>query len=188
MRRNASRAAYTKLINCLARAVVGRKVYMENRITKPLSEWFTYMDEAFLLLCLESYVTQWQCMTLGPVGRNRPRFWTVAAQIYMLRPVTVRTVVICHGCGRLWPLCSGVPSAAQCMSRTSFTRNPVQVRAVQFSSSLVGTYGCGQFGARVTVYGRPWFLAYSRVRPKGVQKIWPAAGSALCFNSNVLHC
>ena len=54
MRRNASRAAYIELIDCLARAVVGRKVYMENRMTKPLSEWFTYTDEAFLLFCLKS--------------------------------------------------------------------------------------------------------------------------------------
>jgi len=59
MRRNASRAAYIELIDCLARAVVGRKVYMDNRMTKPLSEWFTYTDEAFLLLCLESYVPKW---------------------------------------------------------------------------------------------------------------------------------
>ena len=59
MRRNASRAAYVELIDCLARAVVGRKVYMDNRMTKPLSEWFTYTDEAFLLLCLESYVPKW---------------------------------------------------------------------------------------------------------------------------------
>jgi hypothetical protein len=28
-------------------------------MTKPLSEWFTYTDEAFLLLCLESYVPKW---------------------------------------------------------------------------------------------------------------------------------
>jgi hypothetical protein len=54
MRRNASRAAYIELIDCLARAVVGRnKVYMENRMTKPLSAWFTYTDEAFLLLRLD---------------------------------------------------------------------------------------------------------------------------------------
>ena len=59
MRRIASRAAYIKLIDCLARAVVGRKVYMENRMATPLSEWFTYTDEAFLLLCLESYVPKW---------------------------------------------------------------------------------------------------------------------------------
>ena len=59
MRRNASRAACVELIDCLARAVVGRKVYMDNRMTKPLSEWFTYSDEAFLLLCLESYVPKW---------------------------------------------------------------------------------------------------------------------------------
>ncbi len=28
-------------------------------MTKPLSDWFTYTNEAFLLLCLESYVTKW---------------------------------------------------------------------------------------------------------------------------------
>ena len=51
--------AYAVLLDCLVRAVVGRKVYMKNRMTKPLSEWFTYTDEAFLLLCLESYVPKW---------------------------------------------------------------------------------------------------------------------------------
>ena len=50
MRRIASRAAYIELFDCLARSVVGRKVYVENRMTKPLSEWFTLTDEAFLLL------------------------------------------------------------------------------------------------------------------------------------------
>jgi hypothetical protein len=59
MRRSASRAAYIELLDCLVRAVVGRKRYVENRMTKPLSEWFTYTDEAFLLLCLESYVPKW---------------------------------------------------------------------------------------------------------------------------------
>ena len=28
-------------------------------MTNPLSEWFTLTDEAFLLLCLESYVPKW---------------------------------------------------------------------------------------------------------------------------------
>jgi hypothetical protein len=59
MRRIASRAAYVELLDCLARAVVGRTVYMKNRTTTPLSEWFSYTDEAFLLLCLESYVPKW---------------------------------------------------------------------------------------------------------------------------------
>jgi hypothetical protein len=36
MRKSASRAAYIELIDCLARAVVGGKVYyMEYRMTKP---------------------------------------------------------------------------------------------------------------------------------------------------------
>ncbi len=59
MRRIQSRPAYLELVYCLARAVVGRKVYIENRMTQPLSEWFTLTDEAFLLLCLESYVPKW---------------------------------------------------------------------------------------------------------------------------------
>ena len=54
-----SSAAYIELLDCLVRAVVGRKVYMENRMTKPLMEWFTYSDEGFLLLCLESYGPKW---------------------------------------------------------------------------------------------------------------------------------
>ncbi|KAI2505583.1 hypothetical protein MHU86_8825 [Fragilaria crotonensis] len=59
MRSIPSRPAYVELLDCLARAVVGRKVYVDNRMTKPLSEWFTLTDEAFLLLCLESYVPKW---------------------------------------------------------------------------------------------------------------------------------
>ena len=51
--------AYVQLLDCLGRAVVGRKVYIENRMNRPLSEWFTLTDEAFLLLCLESYVDKW---------------------------------------------------------------------------------------------------------------------------------
>jgi hypothetical protein len=59
MRRIASRAAYIELLDCLAKSVTGRKRYMENRMTKPLSEWFTLTDEAFLLLCLENNVAKW---------------------------------------------------------------------------------------------------------------------------------
>jgi hypothetical protein len=59
MRRNASKAAYIKLIDYLARAMVRRKVYMENGMTKHFSEWFTNTDEAFLLLCLKSCVPKW---------------------------------------------------------------------------------------------------------------------------------
>jgi hypothetical protein len=55
----ASRAAYIKLIDCFARTVVRHKVYMENRMTKPLSEWFTYTDEEFLLFCLELHSPKW---------------------------------------------------------------------------------------------------------------------------------
>lgn len=59
MRRIRSRPAYVELLDCLVRAVVGRKVYVENRMLNPLSEWFTMTDEAFLLLCLESYTAKW---------------------------------------------------------------------------------------------------------------------------------
>jgi hypothetical protein len=59
MRRISSRSVYIELLDCLVRAAVGWKVYVDNRMTKPLSEWFTRTDEAFLLLCLESYVGKW---------------------------------------------------------------------------------------------------------------------------------
>lgn len=59
MRRIRSRKAYIELLDCLVRAVVGRKVYVENRMLNALSEWFTMTDEAFLLLCLESYAAKW---------------------------------------------------------------------------------------------------------------------------------
>ena len=58
-RRLPSRQAYIELVDCLSRAVVGRKVYIESRLVQPLSEWFTLTDEAFLLLCLESYADKW---------------------------------------------------------------------------------------------------------------------------------
>jgi hypothetical protein len=57
MRRIRSWPAYIELLDCLARAVVGQKVYVENRMLNPLSEWFM-TDEAFLLLCLELYAVK----------------------------------------------------------------------------------------------------------------------------------
>jgi hypothetical protein len=48
-----------ELLDCVVRAVVGRKVYIDSRMTKPLSEWFTLTDKAVLFLCLESYVPKW---------------------------------------------------------------------------------------------------------------------------------
>ena len=68
MRTIQSRPAYIELLDCLVRSVVGRKVYVDNRLTKPLSVWFTLTDEAFLLLCLESYVPKWN------------RAWALASQ------------------------------------------------------------------------------------------------------------
>ena len=71
MRRIRSRPAYLELLDCLVRSVVGRKVYVENRMTKPLSEWFTMTDEAFLLLCLESYVEKWNHTWARAVQRQQ---------------------------------------------------------------------------------------------------------------------
>ena len=57
------------------------------------------------------------------------------------------------------------------MTRTSSTRNPVQVRAVQFSSSLVGTYGCG-----------PVQRDCGRVRPTPDFGLWPGTGNRRAEN------
>ena len=73
------RAAYIKLVDCLAKSVTGRKRYMENRMTKPLLEWFTLTDEAFLLLCLENNVGKWNrqwaqkqlCLQVPPQVRQQ---------------------------------------------------------------------------------------------------------------------
>ena len=64
-----------ELLDCLASAVVGRKVYIDNRMTKSLSEWFTLTVKAFLLLCLELYVhkwnQEWAQTSLAPVAAAR---------------------------------------------------------------------------------------------------------------------
>jgi hypothetical protein len=77
MRSIQSRPAYVELLDCLVRAVVGRKVYIDSRMTKPLSEWFTLTDEAFLLLCLESYVPkrnrEWAQSSRAPVAAAAAR-------------------------------------------------------------------------------------------------------------------
>jgi len=60
LRSEATREAYTELLDSLLKSVVGYKRYMANRVTQPLSEWFTKTDEAFLLLCMEAYSGKWR--------------------------------------------------------------------------------------------------------------------------------
>ena len=71
MRRIRSRPAYIELLDCLVRAVVGRKVYVEKRMSNPLLEWFTMTDKAFLLLCLESYAAKWNRTWAQAVQRQQ---------------------------------------------------------------------------------------------------------------------
>ena len=57
MRSNAQ--TYVEFIYCFARAVVGIKTWKQNTTKTALSEFFTITDEAFLLLCIESYRDKW---------------------------------------------------------------------------------------------------------------------------------
>ena len=54
----------------LLKTVVGATKVKENRCKRPLGEWFTITDEAFLLLCLENYWQQWHYKWM--VKRNGP--------------------------------------------------------------------------------------------------------------------
>jgi hypothetical protein len=40
--------------------VVGYSKYKENEIARPFSEWCPYTDEAFLMLCMETYMRKWE--------------------------------------------------------------------------------------------------------------------------------
>ena len=60
MRSPATKENYIDFIDCLVKAVVGYSKYMENRTRQPLSQWFTLTDEAFLIVCIESYMTKWK--------------------------------------------------------------------------------------------------------------------------------
>ncbi|KAI2510316.1 hypothetical protein MHU86_4040 [Fragilaria crotonensis] len=60
MRSPASKERYIDFLDCLVKAVVRYSKYMENRTRQPLSQWFTLTDEAFLMVCIESYMTK--CM------------------------------------------------------------------------------------------------------------------------------
>ena len=50
---------YARLLDIMIQAVVSYKNYKANRLTKPLCEWVTISDEAFLLLCLDNYGLMW---------------------------------------------------------------------------------------------------------------------------------
>ena len=61
MRNKASRDNYIDLLlGLLVKGVVTYKSYKKNRTTKPLSEWVTNTDEAFILLCLHKYLAKWR--------------------------------------------------------------------------------------------------------------------------------
>jgi hypothetical protein len=59
MRSDASMDAYIDFLVTTIKAVVGYSKYKENWITRPFSEWCTYTDEAFLMLCIETYGRKW---------------------------------------------------------------------------------------------------------------------------------
>ena len=59
MRDVTSRRAYISMLGCMLKSVVPAKSFKMNRTTKPMSEWVTISDEAFLMLCTESYSGKW---------------------------------------------------------------------------------------------------------------------------------
>ncbi|KAI2499925.1 hypothetical protein MHU86_14546 [Fragilaria crotonensis] len=77
MRSPASKERYIDFLDCLVKAVVGYSKYMENRTRQPLSQWFTLTDEAFLMVCIESYMTKWRhdwmVQRMGPPATMPPR-------------------------------------------------------------------------------------------------------------------
>jgi hypothetical protein len=60
MRSESSWDKYIEMLDSLVKGVVIYKLYKKNRTTKPLSEWVTNTDEAFILLCLHNYSTKWR--------------------------------------------------------------------------------------------------------------------------------
>ena len=59
MRSDVTVDAYIDFLDTTIKAVVGYSKYKENRMTRPFSEWCTYTDEAFLMLCMETYGRKW---------------------------------------------------------------------------------------------------------------------------------
>jgi hypothetical protein len=60
MRSDATMDAYIDFLDTTIKAVVGYSKYKENRTTRPFSEWCTHTDEAFLMLCMETYLRKWE--------------------------------------------------------------------------------------------------------------------------------
>ena len=50
---------YKAILDKTLQCIVSAHKYKKNRLTTLLSEWFTFTDEAFLLVCLESYRRKW---------------------------------------------------------------------------------------------------------------------------------
>ena len=48
-----------RILDKTLQCIVSAHRYKKNRLTEPLSQWFTLTDEAFLLVCLESYTRKW---------------------------------------------------------------------------------------------------------------------------------
>jgi hypothetical protein len=61
-RRDESDATMDAYIDFLDKTikVVGYSKYKENWMTRPFSEWCTYTDEAFLMLCMATYTRKWE--------------------------------------------------------------------------------------------------------------------------------
>ena len=59
MRSDATMDVYIDFLDTTIKAVVGYSKHKENWITRPFSEWCTYTDEAFLMLCMETYGRKW---------------------------------------------------------------------------------------------------------------------------------
>jgi hypothetical protein len=79
MRGASTAKRYAKFLYLYAKSVTGLKKWNANCKTSPLSEYFTLTDEAFLLLCHESYTAKWLSVfhhgslpdaTLAPIDAN----------------------------------------------------------------------------------------------------------------------
>ena len=59
MRAKETRHLYVHFLDRFVPAVLGTNKWKKDRMTKPLSEYFTISDEAFLLLSYECYNAKW---------------------------------------------------------------------------------------------------------------------------------
>jgi hypothetical protein len=50
---------YKAILDKTLQCIVSAHRYKKNRLTTPMSQWFTFTDEAFLLFRLESYRSKW---------------------------------------------------------------------------------------------------------------------------------